>query len=435
MTTPKTLQQLLDSFPNNNIGSITPLNLRDFVCSVELKYDNWTVVKPGQPEGNKFPDPSGGEITLADNTVWVINGTVTLQDSLVCGNSVQIISLSGSFSFDELVLDVGAGAIPLIKNDTGNPSFNLIGLFLNAGGGSGRIFDIDDGSLLIIRDCAIGGGALGTIADVNSIRFENNIMLLSNSALNFSGSFTEMIFMSNIMPGTPLVNLSDIFNFVGTTSITTIVIDSNRMTNETTANFFVFTDDNDASTGIINNNIQVDTGGTGSLISGLTAADGINFTFSENSGFENTHVRGGLGMRSNGVTTINPGINTWTLILGTTTEADNSIRWQQSANMTLQYLGNETFKGTAILTGNARRGTSGDDDFEFALFQNAALIQSGGIDYVTKIELESSDLFQFALVVPIEAVTNDLIDARTRSTTTSSQDVTVEDLQLFIKEG
>lgn len=149
--------QLLASFPDNNIGQILPFNMRDFVDSVELKYDNFTVVKPGQPVGNAFPAPVGGKIILPAGSAWAINGLVTINYPLHFEQGATLFALSGSSTTDVLTLDASAGAVALINSgDTGSGTglfSSIYNLALDATAGTGRLFDLKSRILFTASGC------------------------------------------------------------------------------------------------------------------------------------------------------------------------------------------------------------------------------------------------------------------------------------------
>lgn len=193
----KTYDQLIASFPDNNLGLITPLNMRDYVDSVELKYTNFVVVKTGQPNGNAFPAPASQVITLAANTCYVINGAVTVLGELKMGSNTVIMSLNNDPLVDILTLDATLTSKSLIRADNAdNVSFRLLNVGLTVGAASSKIFGCTNTNNTYIFGCRFNSAQLGTWAGATGTTLFNYTRTSAiTSALTLSGSFSSTRFI------------------------------------------------------------------------------------------------------------------------------------------------------------------------------------------------------------------------------------------------
>jgi len=421
--------QLLASFPDNNIGQIVPFNMRDFVDSVELKYNNFTVVKPGQPLGNAFPDPVGGKIILPAGSVWLINGAVTVNFPIHFEDGAVVLGLTQSLTTDSLILDASAGAVALINsgdNGTGTGKVGQVSnLVLDAFSGTGRLFNVKSPGVFTVSGCVLSSQALGAIdsTDGNSeIYFLDCINFLSGAGLQFTGVNGGRLVFRGMRSG--FGNTGVQFEIIG--NFTSILLGS--CYNEAAAAMFSAVEGS-APVGVIFGNGAK----TGSpFISGVTATS-INWTFSGNSGIANTSPVGALAIRSNATITDITAVNLWVIVAGTSVLASSSSRFDRPSGSTLRYIGKDAFNGVcdvsvslsnpAILTANT---------YEISLFKNGVLFSDGGVNYVGSAIIGASSKQTISFSAPIAAVLNDTFAVVLRSTN-GTQDPVATDLTFAIK--
>jgi len=133
------------------------------LSSSRLNRDNFVLVK-SQAD---FPEPSGGNITLDENTYYEINGIVSL-DTPIKLNGAYISGLDAS----EDVLLKSSGNV---FEGTGGSIRNIT----IAGGGNA--FSITSGTSLLVQNTIISGmGNVGSVSDVGFVFF-SNVQYLSNS--------------------------------------------------------------------------------------------------------------------------------------------------------------------------------------------------------------------------------------------------------------
>jgi len=114
-----------------------------------------------------FPDPSGGKITLDENTYYEINGIVSLNTP---------IELNGAY-----ISGLDASEDVLLKS-SGNVFEGTGGSIRNITiSGGGNAFSITSGTYLLVQNTIISGmGNVGSVSDVGFVFF-SNVQYLSNS--------------------------------------------------------------------------------------------------------------------------------------------------------------------------------------------------------------------------------------------------------------
>jgi len=133
------------------------------LSSSRLNRDNFVLVK-SQAD---FPEPSGGNITLDENTYYEINGIVSL-DTPIKLNGAYISGLDAS----EDVLLKSSGNV---FEGTGGSIRNI------TISGGGNAFSITSGTSLLVQNTIISGmGNVGSVSDVGFVFF-SNVQYLSNS--------------------------------------------------------------------------------------------------------------------------------------------------------------------------------------------------------------------------------------------------------------
>lgn len=431
--------QLIASFPDNSTGQITPENMRDFVDSVERKYDGWNVVKAGNIEGNKFPDPVGGEITLPANTIWVINGQIPVTDTIVLEDGAAIISLTGSRSKDALILDAGAGAIPLLRTkNADNASFLISGVGLEVSSPTGSLFDFVNTNAVTIQNCLLGGLTFGTWAGGEFTEIINcGVFLINSSALQFTGTFTTMRFerVSNAGFGV-FQTVGDVFDLTGATI--NILAINNCESQVAQASFALFRVAGDATAAVATiNNCRLYAGVAGSFLIGVDNKS-LTFTFTANSGFMNTLPIGGHIMSGNALVTINGGAGVWNVIDGNDVAYPDNSQFVLRSNgvnkiQGLQYKGTIARSFIVTVSISLTRTGGGTHDFDIGLFINGALYSISGNDVLISRQLASGDTGALSMTAPVTLNPDDYIDLYARCTSSGSVDLIVTSMQQVIR--
>lgn len=361
--------QLYASMPDNTTGQILPLTMRNFVDSVELKYDNWTVVKPGNIAGNKFPDPDiNGHIVLPSNTVWVINGAVTVLYPIYYEDNVTITGMSGSYLTDTLGLDASAGALALINSSASNTILNMRNLGISMVGTSGRVFEIDDPTICVFSMIAFQCSALGTInftgGEGDCYFVDRCICIVTGTALQLTGTGGNLIFdgtRSGVFHAAEMFDLQGTFNGV-------FISDCYS---ESSFSMFRILDDSVAEKGIITGCVA---NSAAAFINGIDETS-VTFTFANNVGMRNTIVGGSLVMARNATTTPLSS-SAFVDINGNSQDVlvDLACRFERSAPLVLKYLGAETINAQAVASVNISTGGVLAGNFNFAFFKNGEIV-------------------------------------------------------------
>ncbi len=430
------LEQLLNSFPDNNSGQITPEDLRNFVESTELKYDNWTIVKPGQPEGNKFPDPVGGVITLPENTTWVINGQIPLSASLDVGDGCVIRSLSGSFTNDALGLDVASGAIPLFVNSNSQASFEISGLSLGTqsiAGGTGRLFGLTDPSVVTFNDVAFQDLAFGNIDSADFLFMNNCAFVLVQDTLSITGTTVRVSISNPQIAGLGLGLVADGIDLTGLSSpLVDLSINGGSASIDSPNSFVVVADDDVANRTIVSGNVIEETS-TGKFFKGVDVTQGIKTTFSGNSGIPNTKAQGGIVQAGSSAVTVIPGLGQWVPIAGDGSDVltSNSQRFVRSGSLSLEYVGIDQEDFVAQLTLSARRtgGGGNEQQTSFSIAINGNTVEESGVEVSLPFDLPN-DPKTIGINIPTVLNQGDIVTPILRKDA-GAEDVIVENIQLL----
>jgi|TARA_R100000479_G_scaffold43446_1_gene19869 hypothetical protein len=146
----------------NEGDDVTP-NWIPFLSDNERR-DNYVLVK----SVNDFPAPTSGTITLDQNTLYEINGTITLSNPIEL-NDAQLLGRDAG----EDVLSKASGAV-----FTGTTGGNIKNLTIEGGG---TVFAITGGTSLLFQNCIVSGMAsVGTISGVG-LYFSNIVNFVGNT--------------------------------------------------------------------------------------------------------------------------------------------------------------------------------------------------------------------------------------------------------------
>lgn len=419
-------QQLIASFPDNNDGDIQPFNFRDLVDSVERKYANWNVVASGDIEGAKFPDADeDGYIHLPDDSVWIINGEVTVvAQGLMLGKNVSIIGLSGDFNKDQLVLDASIVGGALINDvpDAINTTIRGVGLFCFSA--SSSVFDIDSSDNVFLSDIAILAQSAGSIAGFGNLIADFIVCLAFEDTLNITGSdsvveINRLNDQSGIPTSSDIVRLDGTFNQIRLTSC------SKNADNA----FDLFDWQGTTNRGIVSS-CTVVFGMGGSIIPAALITD-TAWTYTGNSGIRNTNIGGGVLMADNTAVTLNAGSGVYAPANGTGTLSSTAQRVIRPTRCQLQYIGESAFNANVTISGCVALASGGGSiSADIAVMKNGVLFSDGGVVAKIGITLTNSAT-PFALTVPIELEEDDTVDVAI-AVNTASRDTVVSCLQITL---
>ncbi|WP_432412059.1 hypothetical protein [Rasiella sp. SM2506] len=142
----------------------TPSTTWRQLSGAAAKRDNYVLVK----SITDFPAPSGGKITLDENTLYEINGLITLTAPIEL-NDAQLLGRDAG----EDILFKASGAV-----FTGTTGGNVKNLTITGGG---TVFAITGGTSLLFQNCIVSGmGSVGTISGVG-LYFSNIVQFIGNT--------------------------------------------------------------------------------------------------------------------------------------------------------------------------------------------------------------------------------------------------------------
>lgn len=128
-----------------------------------LKRDNYVLVK----SVSDLPAPSGGVITLDENTYYEINGTIALTTPINLNNAY----VSGLDASEDVLSSAGT----VFSGSTGGSIRNITIT------GGGTAFNITGGASLLLQNSVISGmGSVGTISGVG-LYFSNVVQFVGNT--------------------------------------------------------------------------------------------------------------------------------------------------------------------------------------------------------------------------------------------------------------
>lgn len=429
--TVKNYPQLIASFPDNNNGQITPEDLRNLVDSVELKYNNWTVVKSGNIAGNKFPDPDpmDGKIYLPDNTTWVINDEVVVVcAAIVYGNNVSIIGMSGDFLRDRLLLDGGVTGGALFQDGGSSGGLFLSGFGVGSNSVSSVVFDCTGTANISIFNCGVLGVDAGNISGFNNMIIDGLTMLGTGTPLQITGNNSVMM-CSRLQDQAGFFSpTGDCVQILGTFDQLTF----DRCLKQSNVSQSLIDIDGSAtvSRGIVSNSTKL-ASVLGDLITGASTADD-EWTFTGNAGLTNSAIGGGVIVSGNVAATVNPSAGVYAPINATGVLSAGSQRFSRPARCQLQYNGDEDFNCVLTLSGCARRASgSGDQSGHVSVFVNGVLYADGGHNATTGITINNSNR-QFGITLQLMLNTGDTVEAAIMLIS-SGVDTIVEDLQMCVR--
>jgi len=366
-----------------------------------------------------FPAAVGGVITLLDNTIYEVNGSINLgTDRIEMG--------------DESVLTGENQAVDtLIYTDTGNmitstdSTVFIEKLTLAAPGGT--VFggtNVARDEFFIVRNCTIGGSAqVANTTGFNTILVEETLQQTNTQGWQINNT-QHVAFQSNLFfnwnqaVGCNFIQISG-----GTPEI--MSIENNVLhpeTNETAIDIDTGAGASVNNFTLVGNNFVGEaTGGT--YLSSNIDVNNSAYTFSANRGLADAtdNVAGGsMLMEGNATVTTIGASATWTKVAGTTVDVGNLLRFSMNTDNELTYDGDQTVNKTVFVSLDASRsGGSGNEDFLFTVFQNGSKVanvqafletnlQQKGVAFQAPVVAANGDTFEVYVQNPINT-TNCLI--------------------------
>lgn len=256
---------------------------------------------------SNLPAAAAGVITLAANTKYLFANDVDFGSDRLVFSDRSVIA--GIESLVITLTYLGTGDF-FTMVDTTNRVDNM---FISAP--NGRIFNWSSTSGLELRvtDVQCSSARFGTFTGSNSIlRFSFISPSFTADGLEFSGSFLSVLWEvsgANVQAG--------VFFKLGTATFNSIIVDKVLMTLAAGATFLSgLTGSANISTGGLGTILITRIGGTGTVLSGITADDAL-WEFFHNDEIADTRPDGLLSMQANATATVIAVAGTPVLIAGT----------------------------------------------------------------------------------------------------------------------
>ncbi len=365
-----------------------------------------------------FPNPSGGVITLSNNTTYFITGTVDLTgDRLVCGVNTVLI---GGSSENCRIKSTGLVSA-LITSVYSLPMRNITieaALALNLDG-DGTTTALDWFGVNF-TDCAV----IGTVKDYTNF-IMSDCAFLNSGGMTLDGTFGSVGFSQSLFD----------CNTGNTVFILPATLTITRRFRIIYSAFVVLSGETginvNASASIPTESYILDTvnfGGGGTYITGVnhTSNDAL---FSGCTNITNTAVNGQLYMQANATATTVSATNTFYKIAGTTTaSADNSKFSHSNNRLTCDAVISRKYLIQAHLS-----FTSGSTNVcEFGFYDSVlATVRAPSKTKSTANAAGKAENISFACVVTMGL--NDYIEVHC-SNTSATNDITVDQLNFIITE-
>jgi hypothetical protein len=401
---------LIASFPNNNVKAITASNMRDFVDSVMLYWDNVVVVKPTQPEGNAFPTPVANVITLAANTLYLVNGGVTVEGELTWSAGSVVASISGDPTMDYLILDNALTSHKLIKATSVSGGLYNVGLSTANSGSS--IFGMTTTVNFSVWGCRFATSKMGSWAGSTGRTWFKNCRTASiTDKLSLTGTFVFTRF-DDFSTGTTQETV-DIVNF-GTSTHTDLRIE-NCVYNMAASQFlFENLTTGDFTEGKFLNCTPL-SGNAGNLCT-TTLDDDSNVYFHGCEGYDDTftgvYPYGGLVFSGNSTSTVSTGAGNFVKIVSNNTDVliSQSTGLTRSATMQITVANAGDYWVTA--TGSLRRASGATGiNYDLQLFVNGTAYANGGQTFKGRASVyNQADTIAFNDIMTLAA--NDVLEFR-----------------------
>ena len=290
------------------------------------------------------------------------------------------------------------------------------------------MFDIGSASLNIGIDNSIFVGLdVGQFTDISVFTQLFGAWFLFSTALDINTAGASLDFLSNGMAeGDGFLSPTNVFDFTNTSASGSFyVVNSNlRMPNNTDRCFEGITAATFNSGYFANNARQATDSG---IMLDSVDNSATNWWITGCKGIKNTQVGAAIGIQSNGVSTVLPGVGTWVKADGNTVTASGSYLCSFPSDWAIQYDGDQPRDGhLRAAVSISRAGIITGDDYEITFFRNGVIYTDGGIEWRALNELESGDVQNMTLEVKLtDIVQNDLFELYVRQTTGGLENPTI----------
>lgn len=428
------IAQINNLFPDNTTGEISPadqrivssnsissnLNLIDAGPQIATGSASLSTKQVGVNDLSHLPIPSGGIITLADDTLYFFGNDIDLGvNRLAPGNNTVLGSL------DDQVVTLTSSTTESLINSV-NKSYTLKYIAFNCP--NGTFITATDVSPLTssfiqlenvaVKNC-VNAGVLTSVALFSTVvvRFDN----ITGTGLVFLGPCGNISF--NLSLG--VVNSG---TFMDLGSATFNGVDANAFRIVGAPGTFAFS-------GLVDSG-NINAGGIGAIRNGrfngsVTPLNNISindalWTFLGNDDIADSRPDGLLSQTDNGIETIITTINTPVLLSGVW-EIIRSSQFIGTTNGRLTYVGGRPIVVPVVLATTAAAVSGVNKDVNFYIGLNGSIIPSSKV----KTNLSAGDTKNQSNIWQLEFQPNDFIEGFVENTT-DTINILVEDIKLRI---
>lgn len=350
---------------------------------------NYVIVK----SASDFPTAISGVRTLASNTIYEINGTVTLTDMIDLNKTV----IKGGDATEDILLYTPTSG----ELFTGTNGGSVKNVTLAATGVGGKVFNINAGGAnqnMIIENCFIANSNnIGTIRGFGGTVYLGTVAYQNNTnGITFQDN-TNFVELNSLWDNT---NHNTYEKFVGTFNVLQILGGDRLTLSANTATALDITGITSLSAATLKSAVFF---GTGTFVNGSFSNMWEVETYGLNT--EKDDVASGNLYISTPVVTIFSANNTPTKVLGTTTSA-GLFRVTSSASNRLTYTGNKgrRFQVICSLTGTQ---TSSNIIYSFYIAKNGIVLPES--KQTVKL-VNSTDQQSITVSCTVTVVPNDYLE-------------------------
>lgn len=428
------IAQINNLFPDNATGEISPsdqrivssnavssnLNLIDAGPQIATGSASLSTKQVGVNDLSHLPIPSGGVITLADDTLYFIGNDIDLGvNRLVMGNNTVIDGLD---FFTSAITYTGTGDMITSVNK----SFRLKNVgFYCINGTFANFSDVAPltSSFILFQAIAVWECKnLGTVSNLGLLSIEfSQFANITTGGLLFVGSFGNLVFSKSL----GVINSGTFMDF-GTSNFNGIEIATFRVvTASGTTAFSGLPSSGNINIGGIGAIQQGRFDGVGTILSGLTVDDAL-WNFFGNDDIANTRADGLLSMIDNATETVILSIGAAVLVAGTWVNVTTS-QFSATAAGRLTYIGGRPAKLPVTISTAVTVSSGVNQEIHFHIHLNGSIIEESK----TETNIDSTDIKNQTNVWQLTMFPDDFLELFVENNSTTNN-VTVIDAKFRI---
>lgn len=371
-----------------------------------------------------FPAPAAGVITLADDTLYEINGTINLGTDRIEAGDESVVR--GQNQAVDTILYTGTGSMFTSTDST------LFIETLTASAPAGTVFsgtNVAQNEFYIIRNVIVANSSqVSSITGFNTILIEETLQQGNSQGWQFNGTL-HLALNSNLLSNWAQAAGTNFFEITGGT-VGILTLETNIFNPETNETAIDIDPSATVEQFLCTGNNFVGEADGGTYLSGDIDPNNSNYTITNNRGlpdYSDNVSRGSMLMEGNPTVTTITAINAWVKVAGTTIAGGNELRYSMNTDNELTYDGARTVGKTVFVSLDAERsGGTGNIDYEFTVFQNGSKVAN-----VTAFLETNAQAKGVAFQAPVTAAAGDTFEVFVRNTLNTTN-VSIANMQVSI---